>query len=172
AWRRVASGPAPGRLGALYPSSTFGDVSFPNAPADPPHPRAPGPGRPRSIVVVSVLLLLEALATLGAAAWYSTSLVADGPVSLGGRIFMLVLIIAASVWQANVAIQVFKGHAWTRAAAIVWQVFQVIFAVSFLGAGGWALALGIGLLVPAALIIVLTFDPRATAFFGDRAPRT
>ncbi|WP_372699370.1 hypothetical protein [Arthrobacter sp. JSM 101049] len=146
-------------------------MSYPNAPADPSDAGAPGPGRPLSIVVVSVLLLLEALATLGAAVWYATSLVADGPVSLGGRIFMLVLIIAASIWQANVAFQVFRGHAWTRAAAIVWQVFQVIFAVSFLGAGGWALALGIALLVPAAAIIILTFDPRATAFFGDREPR-
>lgn len=147
-------------------------MSNPNAPIDPPHAGAPGPERPLSIVVVSVLLLLESLATLGAAVWYATTLSGDGPVSLGGRIFMLVLIIAASVWQANVAMHVFRGHAWTRAAAIVWQVFQVIFAVSFLGAGGFGLALGVALLVPAAAIIVLTFDPRATAYFGDRVPRT
>ncbi|MGP5072635.1 hypothetical protein ACTXOR_06060 [Arthrobacter rhombi] len=127
--------------------------------------------RPPSIIAVSALLLLEAVAALAAAAWYATSLGESGPLSMGGRIFMLVLILGATAWQTNVGIQVFKGHAWTRAAAVVWQIFQVIFAVSFLGGGGWSLALGIALLIPSAAIILLIFDPKATAFFGDRAPQ-
>ncbi|MDN5756692.1 MAG: hypothetical protein L0H47_11840, partial [Micrococcaceae bacterium] len=127
--------------------------------------------RPPSIVVVAMLLLLEAVAALGAAAWYATSLGEPGPLSMGGRIFMLVLILGAAAWQANVGVQVFKGNAWTRAAAVVWQVFQVIFAVSFLGSGGWSLVLGLTLLIPAAAIILLIFDPKATAFFGDRTPQ-
>lgn len=146
-------------------------MSSPNAPAENPDASSPATTRPLSIVVVVALLLAEALATLGAAVWYATSLGAEGPLSLGGRIFMLVLIVGAAAWQTHVGVQVYKGHAWTRAAALVWQVFQVIFAVSFLGAGGWELALGIALLVPAAAIILLIFDPKATAFFGDRDPR-
>lgn len=143
-------------------------MSSSNAPGEKPDIPTQNPHRPASIVAVFSLLLLEAIATLGTAAWYATSLGAEGPLSLGGRIFMLVLIVGAAAWQSNVAVQVYKGHAWTRAAALVWQVFQVIFAVSFLGAGGWALVLGIALLIPAAAILLLIFDPRATVYFGDR----
>lgn len=142
-----------------------------NGPSGAEGAAATVPVRPLSIVVVVILLLVEALAALGAAGWYATLLGTEGPLSLGGRIFMLVLILGAAAWQANVAVQVYKGHAWTRAAALVWQVFQVIFAVSFLGAGGWTTVLGTALLVPAAAIILLTFDPRATTFYGDRGPR-
>ncbi|WP_417220576.1 hypothetical protein [Arthrobacter sp.] len=146
-------------------------MSSSNASGETPEARAPSPTRPVSILVVFGLLLLEAAAALGAAAWYATSLPAAGPVPLGGRLFMLALIVGAAAWQANLAFQVYRGHAWTRAAAVVWQVFQIIFAVSFLGAGGWALALGAALLVPAAAILLLTFDPKATAYFGDRQQR-
>lgn len=139
-----------------------------NAPGEKPDIPTANPHRPASIVAVFSLLLLEATATLGTAVWYATSLGAEGPLSLGGRIFMLALIVGAAAWQSNVAVQVYKGHAWTRAAALVWQVFQVIFAVSFLGTGGWALVLGTSLLIPAAAILLLIFDPRATGYFGDR----
>lgn len=147
-------------------------MSSSNAPGEQPDGPTACPLRPTSVVVVFVLLLLEAIATLGAAVWYATTLAAEGPVSLGGRIFMLVLIVGAAAWQSNVAVQVYKGHAWTRAAALVWQVFQVIFAVSFLGAGGGATVLGIALLVPAAAVMLLIFDPKATAYFGDRVARS
>jgi hypothetical protein len=32
--------------------------------------------------------------------------------------------------------------------------------------------IGLALLLPAAAIIILIFDPQATAFYGDRAPST
>lgn len=147
-------------------------MSSPSSPTLPPNDPAPVRRRPPSIVVVAALLLLEAVAALGVAAWYATSLGEPGPLPMGGRIFMLVLILGAAAWQANIGVQVFKGHAWTRAAAVVWQVFQVIFAVSFLGGGGWNLVLGFTLLIPAAAIILLIFDPKATAFFGDRSPQS
>lgn len=83
---------------------------------------------------------------------------------------MLLLIIGAAAWQVHVGVNVRRGRPWTRAAALVWQVFQVIFAVSFLGGATWLI--GLALLLPAAAIIILIFDPKATAFYGDRAPST
>lgn len=137
----------------------------------PPRDSAAVKARPTSIVLVAALLLLEAAGTLCAAAWYATSLGEPGPLPVAGRVFMFVLILGAAAWQINVGIHAFKGQAWTRAAAVVWQIFQIIFAVQFLG-GGWSLALGLALLVPAAAIVILIFDPKATSFFGDRAPQS
>lgn len=147
-------------------------MSSPSSPSIPPHDSAAVKARPTSIVLVAALLLLEAAGTLCAAAWYATSLGEPGPLPVAGRVFMFVLILGAAAWQINVGIHVFKGHAWTRAAAVVWQIFQIIFAVQFLGGGGWNLTLGLALLVPAAATIVLIFDPKATSFFGDRAPQS
>ncbi|GAA4365752.1 hypothetical protein GCM10023166_10740 [Paeniglutamicibacter cryotolerans] len=122
--------------------------------------------RPVSVVVIAVLLLAEALGVLYYALVYALQLGTPGPLSMGGRLFMLGLIVAAGIWQCSVAWNLFRGRAWTRAAAITWQLIQVIVAIPFFGVGG-ALT-GTLLLLPAAAIIVLLFDPRTTAFFGDR----
>ncbi|MGJ9402433.1 hypothetical protein [Arthrobacter sp. KK5.5] len=125
--------------------------------------------RPPSIAVVAALLSIEALAVLAAGVVFGSAFGQSGPVPMTGRIFMLVLILAAGAGLVWVAVNVFRGRPWTRAAALVWQVFQVIFAVPL--TGGSTTWLGWALLVPAAAIIILLFDPRATAFFGDRAER-
>jgi hypothetical protein len=121
--------------------------------------------RPPSIIVISVLLVLEGLGAAAVGVWYLLSIGQPGPVPMAGRIFMLALLFGAAAWQLAVGHFLFRGRAWTRAAALVWQVFQVILSVQLLGAAplpGWAL------LVPAAAVILLMFDPRTTAFFGDR----
>jgi hypothetical protein len=130
-------------------------------------PELPAPSaRPVSVTAIALLLVLEGLGVLAVAAWYLLSMGQEGPVNMGGRIFMLFLLLAAAAWQFLVGHFLFRGKAWTRAAALAWQVFQVIFAVSFFS-GGMPLV-GLGLLVPAAAVILLLFDPKATAFFGDR----
>ncbi len=123
--------------------------------------------RPISVLLISGLLVLEGLAVLFFyALTYAMALGQPGELGMGARIFMLVLITAAGAWQLWVAHHFFRARAWTRAAVLVWQVFQIILAlqiampVDVLMAWLW--------LVPAALILVLLFDPRTTAFLGDR----
>lgn len=122
--------------------------------------------RPISVLLISGLLVLEGLAVLFYALTYAMALGQPGALGMGARIFMLVLITAAGAWQLLVAHHFFRARAWTRAAVLVWQVFQIILAlqmampVDVLVAWLW--------LVPAALILVLLFDPRTTAFLGDR----
>lgn len=124
--------------------------------------------RPVSVVVIAVLLVAEALAVFYYALNYSLQLGTPGPLSMGGRLFMLGLILAAGIWQLAVAWNLFQGRAWTRAAAIFWQLIQIIVAIPFFGVGG--ALMGTVLLVPAATIMLLLFDPRTTAYFGDRQP--
>ncbi|MDQ0095355.1 hypothetical protein [Paeniglutamicibacter psychrophenolicus] len=136
-----------------------------NQPA-PQSSRPAIPRRPISVLLISALLVLEGLAVLAYALTYALSLGQTGELGMGARIFMLVLIIAAGAWQLLVAHHFFRARAWTRAAVLVWQVFQIILAlqiampVDVLVAWLW--------LVPAAVVVVLLFDPRTTAFLGDR----
>ena len=118
------------------------------------------------MLVISAVLAIEGLAVLTYALAYALQLGEAGVLGMGARIFMLVLIIAAGAWQLFVAYSFFAGRAWTRAAALMWQVFQIILAIPYFQTGDVLMAWL--WLVPAALIIVLLFDPRTTAFLGDR----
>lgn len=122
--------------------------------------------RPISVLVISALLAVEGLAVLAYALAYAMQLGEAGVLGMGARIFMLMLIIAAGAWQLFVAYSFFRARAWTRAAALMWQVFQIILAIPYFQTGDALMAWL--WLVPAALIIVLLFDPRTTAFLGDR----
>lgn len=122
--------------------------------------------RPFSVLLVSGLLVLEGLSVLFYAFTYAMALGQAGALGMGARIFMLVLIAAAGVWQLLVAHHFFRARAWTRAAILMWQVFQIILAIPYFQTGDALMAWL--WLVPAALIIVLIFDPRTTAFLGDR----
>lgn len=124
------------------------------------------PRRPISVLLISVLLVLEGLAVLAYALTYALSLGQAGELGMGARIFMLVLIIAAGAWQLLVAHHFFRARPWTRAAALMWQIFQIILAIPYFQSGDAVVAWL--WLVPAALIVVLLFDPRTTAFLGDR----
>ncbi|MDO5744298.1 MAG: hypothetical protein Q4P23_07495 [Micrococcaceae bacterium] len=122
--------------------------------------------RPVSVLVISALLAIEGLAVLAYALAYAVQLGEAGVLGMGARIFMLVLIVAAGAWQLFVGYSFFRARAWTRAAALMWQVFQIILAIPYFQTGDALMAWL--WLVPAALIIVLLFDPRTTAFLGDR----
>jgi hypothetical protein len=128
--------------------------------------RPPIQRRPISVLLISGLLVLEGLAVLFYALTYAMALGQAGALGMGARIFMLVLIVAAGAWQLLVAHHFHRARAWTRAAALMWQVFQIILAIPYFQTGDALLAWL--WLIPAAVIIVLLFDPRTTAFLGDR----
>ena len=136
-----------------------------NQPAVP----ARGP-RPFSVLLISALLVLEGLAVLAYGISYAMNLGDEGVLNLGARLFMLAIILIGGIWQLTVAHFFFHGSPWTRAAALFWQLFQIILAFPYLQteAAPWAWAW----LIPAALIIVFLFDPRTTRFLGDRPGAT
>ncbi|WP_146008925.1 hypothetical protein [Zhihengliuella halotolerans] len=116
--------------------------------------------RPAAVVVVVAIVLLEALAVLAVAVAHAAQLGQPGPVGLPGRLFLLLVMLGAAAWQVWVGLSFARGRAWTRAAIVVWQVFQIILAVPMVNPGnattttvfGWAL------LVPAAVGILLVFS--------------
>jgi hypothetical protein len=152
--------PDPGQAG--YPAGTGADRSDPKPAVD----------RPRGIVVIALIVAAEATALLMAAAWYGYELLTGAPVlSLGGAIFTLGLLLAFSAWLYAVAFFLFRGRRWTRAAALVAQLFVLTIAFPTL-TGGVILA-GLAMLVPAVTALVLLFDKRVISYAsrtGDLPP--
>jgi len=125
--------------------------------------------RPISVVIVAALVMLEALAVMGYAISYLGNLSSDGVVNVGGQIFMLGLCLVAAVWQGSVAVNFFKGKAFTRAPIIVWQLFQIILSVSFLSSDVAMVKIAaFAAIAIAGVSVVLLFAPKTTAYLGDR----
>ncbi|MHC6221567.1 hypothetical protein [Arthrobacter sp. MMS24-S77] len=136
-----------------------GQGTSPNNPAG-----ASGEGkRPRGIVFISVVVVLEGLALLTAAALYIYQLAIGAPVaSFWGAVFTLGLLLAFSAWLFAVGHFLFRGYRWTRAAALVAQLFVLTIGFPTM-TGGLTLA-GLAMVVPALAGIVLLFDKRVIAF--------
>ena len=113
------------------------------------------PKRPPAVLVISAALVLEALGLLAFAGWYGYELATSTPLSMGGAVFTLIFAVALAVWLLAVGHFFFRGYRWTRSAAMVWQFFVVIIAVPTLQAG--VVAAGLGMLLPAAAVLLLLF---------------
>jgi hypothetical protein len=147
----------------------------PENPTPDPSPRGPGshgrdeseaptvPVRPRPILVIALIVAAEATALLVAAGWYGFELVTAAPVrSFWGAVFTLGLLLAFSAWLFSVAAFLFRGYRWTRAAALVAQLFVLTIGVPTLSGGLlWA---GIAMVVPSLVAIVLLFDRRVITY--------
>ncbi|HCN23475.1 MAG TPA: hypothetical protein DIT15_14765 [Arthrobacter bacterium] len=112
---------------------------------------------------MALIVVAEATALLIAAAWYGYELLSGAPVmSFWGAVFTLGLLLAFSAWLYSVGHFLFRGRRWTRAAALVAQLFVLTIGFPTLTAGVlWA---GIAMLVPALTAIVLLFDKRVISY--------
>lgn len=111
--------------------------------------------RPRALVLLIGLVLLQVLGMLVVAAWYLSALLSTPARSVGGAVFTLVLLLAVAGWQASSAVALGRGRRWARAAVLVWQFFLFAIAVPTLTGGFWGWALLLGL--PPLVIIYLLF---------------
>ena len=148
-------------------------------PLNPNHdPAAPGDGqgssrdkagasggrpRPAGIIVISIVVVLEALALLTAGALYIYERVTGAPVaSFWGAVFTLGLLLAFSALLFAVGHFLFRGYRWTRAPALVAQLFALTIGFPTITAG--LVFAGLAMVVPALAAIVFLFDKRVVAF--------
>ena len=125
--------------------------------------------RPSSVIAVAALVMFEALAVLAYVVNYAFHLTSDGVVNIGGRLFMLALCLFLAIWQGSVAINFFRGRAYTRAPIIVWQLFQLILSVSFFQSDmPIVISAAVLSIIVAGTTVVLLFAPKTTQFLGDR----
>ncbi|MDJ0356436.1 hypothetical protein [Paenarthrobacter sp. PH39-S1] len=140
-------------------------VNDPQLPGDVPAKTPPAghrPVRPGGVVLAAGVVGLEGLALLGVGIWYIVGLLTSVPQSLGGSIFMVVLLLGLGVGLGAVAVNLYRGFRWTRAAAFVWQLLMLTIAGPTL-VGGLLLP-GLLLLVPPLMVLVLLFTPKVVAF--------
>ena len=118
--------------------------------------------RPVAVIVISLVLVLEALALLGAAAWFVYGLMTQTPLSMSGAIFQLVLLLLLAGWLLAAGHFFFRGYRWTRAAALVWQLFVIVIAFPTFTSG--LILPGLLLLLPAAVVLLLIFTRPVTDY--------
>lgn len=112
---------------------------------------------------MALVVAAEAVTLVLAAGWYGLQLVSGAPVlSFWGAVFTLGLLLAFSIWLFAVGHFLFHGFRWTRAAALVAQLFVLTIGVPTLTAG--LVVAGLAMVIPAAAAIVLLFTPRVVAF--------
>ncbi|GAB5077706.1 hypothetical protein ARTHROSP310_08480 [Arthrobacter sp. AD-310] len=112
---------------------------------------------------MALIVAAEATALLVAAGWYGYQLLAGSPVlSFWGAVFTLVLLLAFAAWLFAVAVFLFRGYRWTRAAALVAQLF--VLTIGFPTLSGGLVVAGLAMLLPAATAIVLLFHSRVISY--------
>lgn len=119
--------------------------------------------RPRAVIIVALVAAAEATALLLAAGWYGYQLASGSPVlSFWGAVFTLALLLAFSGWLYAVAVFLYRGYRWTRAAALVAQLF--VLTIGFPTLSGGLVVAGLAMLLPAATAIVLLFHSKVISY--------
>ncbi len=118
-----------------------------------------------------VLIVLLALELLGVGALSVTLLIETltaRSATVGAGIALTIVAFIATAWLGAIVVGTFRGQAWIRAAAIVWQVLQVAVGVGALqgqvAQPGW----GWPLIILAALVFLLLFAKPVVATTSAR----
>jgi hypothetical protein len=118
-----------------------------------------------ALAVVSVLLVLEAVAVAALAVWLVVDLLTMQPSSFATAVALIVLVAIAAAWLTAIAIASLRRAPWARASAIVWQVLQLSIAVGAFQGLFARPDLGWALLVPAITVIgLLLWTPVRLAY--------
>ncbi len=121
-----------------------------------PDPALPPSSRPRGVLLIAAILVLEAVALLAVAAGFVVTAFSDDALSVGGSVFMAVLLLLVGAGLMALARQLAAGFRWPRSPSLVVQLFLVILAFPYFSIG--APLIGVALLVPAAVVIVTLFS--------------
>lgn len=105
-----------------------------------------------------VILIAEAGLLLAATGYLLVELVTESPNSLASALALIVITALAAAWLVAIVVNLVRGRAWVRAAAIVWQVLQIAVAIGCFQGVFAQPAIGWLLLVPALVAVVLALS--------------
>lgn len=126
------------------------------------------PRRHGFVLALAVLLFAECALLAAATVYLLVELLVAKPASLTSALALLVLTAIATVWLGFIAANVLRERAWTRGAAIVWQVLQGAVALGCFQGVFARPEIGWLLLVPALVVLVLLFTPPVVAAISRR----
>jgi hypothetical protein len=125
----------------------------------------------RRPAILWALLALLSLELLGVGALAVTLLIETltaPSATFGAGIALTIVAFIAAAWLAAIVVGTYRGQAWIRAAAIVWQVLQVAVGVGALqgqvAQPGW----GWPLIILAAVVFLLLFTKPVVATTSAR----
>ena len=118
--------------------------------------------RPPGVVPIAVVLVLEAIALLALAVGFFLSIFGLDPISVGGSVFMTVLLLLVAAGLVAMARKLLAGFRWPRSPSLVVQLFLVILAFPFFTAGNPLI--GLLLIAPAAAVILTLFSKPVVDF--------
>ncbi|CAN5218133.1 hypothetical protein BH11ACT4_BH11ACT4_02630 [soil metagenome] len=123
------------------------------------------------VVALAVLLFAESAVLALAAIYLVIEILTASAASVVSAVAFTALVVLAAIWVGLIAANTLRGRAWIRAAAITWQVLQVVVAVGCLQ-GLFATPLVGWLLIAAAVaVVVLLFTRPVIAATAEREPR-
>lgn len=127
-----------------------------------PDPVQPSPAPPRGIFVIAGVLILEALVAAVLAVVSVVTAVGGDAMSLGGSVFMAVLLALTAAALIAMAGKLVAGFRWPRSPSLVVQLFLVILAFPYFSTG--SPVTGLLFLVPASIVIVTLFSRSVVEF--------
>ena len=120
---------------------------------------------PRLLIAATVVGLQSASIWV-ITAWAIWATLSGDRTSLVSALFLIGMLVAAGIWSTNVALGLFQKKTWAHTPGMILQLLvAAIGTASFSGEFGSA-AIGIVLLVPAALVFYLLFSKQVRIEFG------
>jgi hypothetical protein len=118
------------------------------------------------LATAAAVVSIQALGLWLVGLWSAWAIFQGDRTSLTSSLFLLGLLLAAALWASNIALGLIKRKPWSHTAAMVLQLLVAsIGTASFAGEFG-SLAIGWGLLLPAALAFYLLFSKQVRIEFG------
>jgi hypothetical protein len=124
--------------------------------------------RSPSVYLLVVLLFAESALLIAAAVYLVVQVITDGSGSVVSAIALTVLTAVGAAALFAVARGVLAGRAWTRSAALVWQIIQGAVGIFALQGEGSRPDVGWGLLIPAIVVVILLFTKSVIATISRR----
>lgn len=121
------------------------------------------------MLLLVVLLFMECALLAGATVYLVIELLTATAASLASALALTVLTAIAAVWLGFIATNALRGRAWTRGAAVVWQVLQGAVAIGCFQGIFAQPTVGWLLLVPALAVLVLLFTPPVVSAISRRS---
>jgi hypothetical protein len=103
----------------------------------------------------SVLVGLEAIGVLAVAVWQVFAVAGGDTDSAVSSIALLVLTVVGAVAVGAFAVGIWRGWSWGRSGGIVTQLLIIAVAVGAMTGAGADPLLGVGLIIPALVVLVL-----------------
>jgi hypothetical protein len=124
---------------------------------------------PRSIKLVAGLVLVEALAPFGLAAWAGVALISGSARSVPTLLAELVFFLAAGAWLANVSRRLMQGASSARSAAVFWQLVQLAVASASFSGEFANPVIGVSLIVSSLVVGVFLFSRDSIAWIAEKS---